>query len=158
MTHRCFFVAAFAVVLCGGCIPGRCSPAPEVPFATLLEQAVASPPRTIDSTVTLESVQKANPKKLEFHYALTETGKSASKNSQGKSLRKTAAAMMASDPLAISAIKKGVEIEHIFNDPAGSLVLSLVIRDSEPLEMPVKAEAVRTKANVTGVQTNPFLN
>lgn len=140
-----------------GCMEPLGSPEAEVPFPMLLKRAMAESPRAIDPMVTLESVERPQTKKLAFRYSLTKAGKIAATNSQGERLRKVAVGVMSKDPLAVSAVKNDIAVEHIFNDASGSLVLSIVMDDASDVEMPVKAQPAKTKSNVTGVQTNPFL-
>jgi hypothetical protein len=132
-------------------------PTADVPFPTLLKQSLEAEPRPIDSLVTLESVERPQTKKLAFRYALTRSGKIVAVNSDGDLLRKIAVDVMKKDPLAISAVKNKIAVEHIFNDESGSMVLSIVMNGATDVAIPVKAEPIKSKTNVTGVQTNPFL-
>lgn len=154
--NRCW-IAALGAVLFAGCMDPLGPSEADVPFPTLLKRAMADSPRVIDPMVTLESVERPATQKLAFRYSLTKAGKIAATNSQGEPLRKVAVGMMSKDPLAVSAVKNHIAVEHIFNDESGSLVLSIVMDDASDVALPVKAEPAKTKSNVTGVQTNPFL-
>lgn len=156
--NRCkTFVASLAITVVAGCLPQPNDSAPEVPFPTLLKRAMDAKPTSIDSTVVLEEVLRPQTKKLEFRYSLTPAGKIAATNSSGETLRKIAVGVTQKDPLAVSASKNGIAIEHIFNDASGGLVLSLIVADGADAAMPVRAEPAKSKTNVTGVQSNPFL-
>ncbi|QDT02709.1 hypothetical protein K227x_10870 [Rubripirellula lacrimiformis] len=131
---------------------------PAKTFQQDLAEVCEGLPRSVSPGTQLQEINLVNDQRLEMRYVMDDDAVVAFKNSNGQKARDCVESFVDSDPLNELATTEGIEVEHIFVDQSGSLLLAMKSSGGhDGLNLPAQVTTQKTLETPTGLQANPFI-